>query len=77
MVTEWKFYRIDFLNLPQVPGGFSDPDKAVILSRYELPQILQLRWYSRERYHYGTIKSYVEKKESLQLRNYVLGADVQ
>jgi len=72
-----RFYRIDFLNLPQTLDKISDPEKADILCGYELSQILQLRWNFREQFRSGTIKSYIEMIERSQLKNYVLSTDVQ
>ena len=52
-------------------------DKANILLNYKLPNILQLAFSTWDKYHEGTIESWVVRKESPQLREYIMGTEVQ
>jgi hypothetical protein len=76
-VTEWKFYRITFLDV-RGPGN-AIPDvltKAAILCDYKLSQILQLRFYDWDKVHKGTIKDWVVKNDARQLKDYINSAEV-
>ncbi len=78
IVTEWKFYRIQYLNV-QVCNTALDNElaKAYALRDYKLPEILKLTFNNKERYKRGTIGSWVMRNEVLQLRNYVTSPTVQ
>src|SRR5206468_443822 len=78
VVTEWKFYRINFLNV-QVAGNnyANDLTKAATLCNYKLPEILQLRFSTNDQFHRGTIESWVMENDGPQLRNYIKSATVQ
>jgi len=75
VVTQWKFYRINYL---QVGAGGNTPQAgADILRDYKLPEILQLKFVSSDQFHKGTVKSQVEKTDGPQLGDYVKSAYVQ
>jgi len=83
IVTEWKFYRINFLD---VPGKYGDSEeKADTLCNYELQQILDLRFAywdivhrdKRDQKRIYTIQEWVKEKEAPQLRDYIKSNDVQ
>ena len=78
IVTEWKFYRIQYLNV-QVCNTALDNElaKAYALRDYKLPEILKLTFNNKERYKRGTIGSWVRKNAGPQLSGYVKSSDVQ
>ena len=77
-MTEWKFYRVPFLDVP-VPGrkNASNFAKAATLYNYDLAKILQLGWNDKERFKGGTVESWILGKETGQLREYVTGPIVE
>ena len=78
IVTEWKFYRINFLNVQVDRNKYpNDLTKADILRNYDLTEILQLRFSTWDKYHRGTIKSWVMEKDGPQLRDYIKSTKVQ
>ncbi|KAF8429914.1 hypothetical protein BGX38DRAFT_1263668 [Terfezia claveryi] len=70
IVTEWKFYQIQYLNIPVGSSGNAVLARADTLRDYTLPQILELRFGHWDRYHGGTIQSWVMENEGPQLRDY-------
>ncbi|KIX09037.1 uncharacterized protein Z518_00115 [Rhinocladiella mackenziei CBS 650.93] len=76
IVTEWKFYRINFLNI-EAGDRNADLAKADILRDYKLSEILQLRFDTWDMYHQGTIRSWVMANEARQLRDYIKSTEIQ
>ncbi|KIX03383.1 uncharacterized protein Z518_06935 [Rhinocladiella mackenziei CBS 650.93] len=76
IVTEWKFYRINFLNI-QDGDTYAHLAKADILRDYNLSKILQLRFATWDSHHEGTIRSWVIGNEARQLRDYIKSTEIQ
>lgn len=78
IVTEWKFYRIPFLDV-KVSGKPSCDNvaKADTLRDYKLPELLQLKWAYYEKFKNGTVKSWTVGMEAQKLREYVTGPTVK
>ena len=74
IVTEWKFYRINYL---QVGVRNADLANADILRNYKLLDILQLKFGTWDRHHRGTIRSWVMENGGQQLRGYIKSAEVR
>ena len=53
IITEWKFYRINYLD---IPGDTDALSKAATLHGYTLEQILDTRFGHWDKYHHGTIR---------------------
>lgn len=72
IVTEWKFLRIQYL---EVPNGDKEDyvARADRLNSFNRDQILQLTFSSREKYRLGTIESSVKEKDAQQLREFIKG----
>ena len=78
IVTEWKFYRINFLNMEV--DGRKYPDvftKAAALCKYKIEQILNIRFSIGDQFHQGTILSRVMTNDGPQLRDYIKSTTVQ
>ncbi|KIX01367.1 uncharacterized protein Z518_09092 [Rhinocladiella mackenziei CBS 650.93] len=73
IVTEWKFYRINYLNVT----GCDSIAKAKELRQYKLNRILALEFMHWDKHHHGTTKSQVTEKDGPQLRGYIKSADVR
>ena len=77
IVTEWKFFRINFLDVRgpdnTIPNVLS---KAAILYDYKLSEILKLEFVCTDRYHQGTIKQWVMTNAG-RLRNYIKSHEVR
>jgi len=73
IITEWKFYRINYLN---IPGNTDALSKAATLHGYTLEQILNTRFYQWDKYHRGTIRDQAQR-EAPQLMSYVQSETVQ
>jgi len=74
IVTEWKFYRINFLDVHAVDL----PAKADILRDYGLSRILQLKFTNWDQFRKeNDIKSWVVGSEAPQLRSYIKSDNVQ
>ncbi len=77
VVTEWKFYRAQYLNVP-VPDDINKSDDVVLakadaLLNYNRDGILELKFESYDKFHRGTIRSQVMKYDAPQLRWVYLG----
>lgn len=67
IITEWKSFRIDCLDIP----GKTDPfSKAAALRDYTLDQILETQFGHWDKYHHGTVRDQVTREVS-QLASYV------
>ena len=78
IVSEWKVAQIDFLDIPvpyvQKPGR---SEKASTLSEYTLPQVLQLKYVHRDKYHPGwTMQMLMDKEAAPQLKDYIQSNEV-
>ncbi|RPB19292.1 DUF1703-domain-containing protein [Terfezia boudieri ATCC MYA-4762] len=69
IITEWKFYQIQHLNVPVGSSGNAVLAKADILRDYTLPQIIELRFGHWDKYHRGTIRSWVMENEGPAARS--------
>ena len=77
IVTEWKFLRINYLDiLIHDNTSFDDLAKADVLYNYDLSDILQLRFSQKDRYHQGTIQEWVVRNAADQLRKYIQSDNV-
>lgn len=78
IVTEWKCYRISFLDI-QVDGNRNANVVAKLktLRDYKLPEILKLRFCTWDRHHQGTIESWVMGNDGPQLKDYIKSTNVQ
>ncbi|KIX05369.1 uncharacterized protein Z518_06241 [Rhinocladiella mackenziei CBS 650.93] len=76
IVTEWKFYRINFLDIEGV-DRYATLAKADILRNYDLSKILELKFATWDIHHQGTIGSWVMANEARQLRDYIKSTEIQ
>lgn len=76
IVTEWKFYRIQYLDI-RIPGNTSpDSDtKAATLRNYRVDQVLQLKFGVWDKFHGGMVKGQ-PMKEGQQLKHYIKSQEV-
>jgi hypothetical protein len=78
IVTEWKFFRITFLNIQgrnnKQPNVLT---KAAMLYDFKLPEILQIKFHDCDQHHQGSIKQYVVGGIANQLRNYIKSNEVR
>jgi len=79
MITEWKALRIDYLDIPVSPDiVLNRENKAEVLSKYTLSQILQLRFCKHDRLHRAaTVEEWIKNEAASQLRGYIKSNEVQ
>jgi hypothetical protein len=76
IVTEWKFFRINCLDVRGPDNTIPDVfNKAATLCDYELSEILELKFVAGDRYHQGTIKQWVVTNAG-QLKDYIKSHEV-
>ncbi|RPA90217.1 DUF1703-domain-containing protein [Choiromyces venosus 120613-1] len=74
VVTEWKTVKIDFLDLGD---SLSWDEKAEALSKLGINGVLELKFHEREKYKKGTIRDWIEKDVTAQLKSYVLSPEIR
>ncbi|RPA89845.1 hypothetical protein L873DRAFT_1822113, partial [Choiromyces venosus 120613-1] len=74
VVTEWKTVKIDFLDLGD---SLSLDKKAEALSKLDINGVLELKFNQREKYKKGTIRDWIEKDVTAQLKSYVLSPEIK
>ena len=77
IVIELKVARIDYLDIPVTGGRTPNRDnKALVLKEYMLPQVLQLKFNNRDKFHNGkSIQQWMDW-EAAQLRGYITSTEV-
>jgi len=77
IVIELKVARIDYLDIPVTGGRIPNRDnKALVLKEYMLPQVLQLKFNNRDKFHNGkSIQQWIDW-EAAQLRGYITSTEV-
>ncbi|RPB01401.1 hypothetical protein L873DRAFT_654505 [Choiromyces venosus 120613-1] len=74
VVTEWKTVKIDFLDLGET---LSWDEKAEALSQLGVNEVLELKFHRREKYKKGSIRDWIEKDVTAQLKSYVLSPEIR